>query len=80
MALNPIIKFTTLFGLLAVELAVSMKGEDYANTPLTLAMTVVLPAHLDVLRLPLLLRHADLQQGVSRRRAAGHRLPDTGLG
>jgi K(+)-stimulated pyrophosphate-energized sodium pump len=26
-ALNPIIKFTTLFGLLAVELAVSMKQE-----------------------------------------------------
>ncbi len=40
-ALNPVIKFTTLFGLLAVELAVSMKGEDYAHTTLTLAMTVV---------------------------------------
>ncbi len=26
-ALNPIIKFTTLFGLLAVELAVSLSGE-----------------------------------------------------
>ncbi len=39
-AMNPVIKFTTLFGLLAVELAVSMKGEDYAHTTLTLAMTV----------------------------------------
>jgi K(+)-stimulated pyrophosphate-energized sodium pump len=39
-AMNPVIKFTTLFGLLAVELAVSMKGEDYAHTPVTLAMTV----------------------------------------
>ncbi len=27
-AMNPVIKFTTLFGLLAVELAVSMKGTD----------------------------------------------------
>ena len=26
--MNPVIKFTTLFGLLAVELAVSMKGTD----------------------------------------------------
>jgi len=40
-ALNPVIKFTTLFGLLAVELAVSMKGENYAHTPLTLALTVL---------------------------------------
>lgn len=39
-AMNPVIKFTTLFGLLAVELAVSMKGADYAHTPLTLLMTV----------------------------------------
>ena len=40
-AMNPVIKFTTLFGLLAVELAVSMKGADYAHTPVTLAMTIV---------------------------------------
>ena len=40
-AMNPVIKFTTLFGLLAVELAVSMKGAGYTHTPLTLAMTVV---------------------------------------
>ncbi|BCS35147.1 K(+)-insensitive pyrophosphate-energized proton pump [Luteitalea sp. TBR-22] len=39
-AMNPVIKFTTLFGLLAVELAVSMKGADYAHTGLTIAMTV----------------------------------------
>lgn len=39
-AMNPVIKFTTLFGLLAVELAVSMKGADYTHTPLTLVMTV----------------------------------------
>jgi K(+)-stimulated pyrophosphate-energized sodium pump len=40
-AMNPVIKFTTLFGLLAVELAVSMKGADYAHTPLTLVLTVL---------------------------------------
>ena len=28
MALNPVIKFTTLFGLLAVELAVKLNGND----------------------------------------------------
>ncbi len=39
-ALNPVIKFTTLFGLLAVELAVSMKAEGYAHTPATLVLTV----------------------------------------
>ncbi len=38
-ALNPVIKFTTIFGLLAVELAVSMKGEGYAHTTLTMALT-----------------------------------------
>jgi K(+)-stimulated pyrophosphate-energized sodium pump len=36
-ALNPVIKFTTLFGLLAVELAVSMKPEGH--TGLTMALT-----------------------------------------
>ncbi len=28
MALNPVIKFTTLFGLLAVEIAVTMKSQS----------------------------------------------------
>ena len=32
-ALNPIIKFTTLFGLLAVELAVSLRGSKGADLP-----------------------------------------------
>jgi len=39
-AMNPVIKFTTLFGLLAVELAVSMKGPDYAHTGLTTVLTI----------------------------------------
>ncbi len=38
-ALNPIIKFTTLFGLLAVELGVSMR--NHGNGPLTLILAVV---------------------------------------
>jgi K(+)-stimulated pyrophosphate-energized sodium pump len=37
-AMNPVIKFTTLFGLLAVELAVSMK-HDGAHTTLTQVLT-----------------------------------------
>ena len=36
-ALNPIIKFTTLFGLLAVELAVSLTPEKYGNLTTILA-------------------------------------------
>ncbi len=38
-ALNPIIKFTTLFGLLAVELAVAMRAGD-SDSPLTLYLAV----------------------------------------
>jgi K(+)-stimulated pyrophosphate-energized sodium pump len=38
-ALNPIIKFTTLFGLLAVELGVSLR--NHGNVPLTLGLAVV---------------------------------------
>jgi Na+/H+-translocating membrane pyrophosphatase len=40
-ALNPVIKFTTLFGLLAVELAIHMKGPGFAHTNLTLALSVI---------------------------------------
>src|SRR5690606_25845702 len=39
-AMNPVIKFATLFGLLAVELAVSMKRENFAHSPLTTTLTV----------------------------------------
>ena len=44
-ALNPVIKFTTLFGLLAVELAVSMKvfneaTKQHDHTNLTLGLTI----------------------------------------
>ena len=34
-AMNPVIKFTTLFGLLAVELAVSLTAQQNGNTTLT---------------------------------------------
>ena len=40
-ALNPIIKFTTLFGLLAVSLAVHLSGEHGENNALTTALAVV---------------------------------------
>ena len=44
-ALNPVIKFTTLFGLLAVELAVSISKEQaaldfYANTGISLNLVI----------------------------------------
>jgi len=37
-ALNPIIKFTTLFGLLAVELAISLTPEKYGHLRIVLAL------------------------------------------
>ncbi|MBL9039747.1 MAG: sodium/proton-translocating pyrophosphatase, partial [Archangium sp.] len=44
-ALNPVIKFTTLFGLLAVEVAISLGGKDalgwFKATPLTLGLATV---------------------------------------
>jgi K(+)-stimulated pyrophosphate-energized sodium pump len=39
-AMNPVIKFTTLFGLLAVELAISMKTATQAHSSLTLGLTI----------------------------------------
>jgi K(+)-stimulated pyrophosphate-energized sodium pump len=41
-ALNPIIKFTTLFGLLAVELAVSLRGQHGTTLNAMLALTFFL--------------------------------------
>jgi K(+)-stimulated pyrophosphate-energized sodium pump len=53
-AMNPVIKFTTLFGLLAVELALNIKDKN-----LTLGIAIVLfVASADVLRPPLVLRDA----------------------
>ena len=40
-AMNPIIKFTTLFGLLAVELSESLRGPDGSGKPLTLSLSAV---------------------------------------
>jgi len=36
-AMNPIIKFTTLFGLLAVEMAVGLKAQGHQTMALTMA-------------------------------------------
>ena len=67
-ALNPVIKFTTLFGLLAVELAVKL---DLRNGRHALARSCgsVLPRLLH-LRLPFVLQHA--HQGFSRAIAPLH--------
>jgi len=40
-AMNPVIKFTTLFGLLAVELAVSLTESNNGNTTLTHILALV---------------------------------------
>ena len=56
-ALNPIIKFTTLFGLLAVELAVSLTEKQGAGVSTGFGDRV--PAGRAVLRVPLVLRNAD---------------------
>jgi K(+)-stimulated pyrophosphate-energized sodium pump len=40
-AMNPVIKFTTLFGLLAVELAVSMKEGGEGHSGVTMALTAI---------------------------------------
>jgi K(+)-stimulated pyrophosphate-energized sodium pump len=39
-AMNPVIKFTTLFGLLAVELAIHVKEPGFKHTNVTLALAV----------------------------------------
>lgn len=39
-AMNPVIKFTTLFGLLAVELAIHVKEPGFVHTPVTIALAV----------------------------------------
>ncbi len=39
-AMNPVIKFTTLFGLLAVELAIHVKEPGFVHTPITIALTI----------------------------------------
>ena len=65
-ALNPVIKFTTLFGLLAVELAVSLTDQG-EQTLVGRPGRCLLP-DLGVLRLPLLLRHADQARPIAGRR------------
>jgi hypothetical protein len=56
-AMNPIIKFTTLFGLLAVELAVSMESQQGPMITHVLADGIL--RRLGLLRLALVLRDAD---------------------
>ena len=55
-ALNPVIKFTTLFGLLAVELAVDLGGKQPLLTHILAAVFFV---GVVFLRLPIVLRDAD---------------------
>ena len=56
-AMNPVIKFTTLFGLLAVELAVKLAADAGPFAHARAGGGVF--RDFDVLRPPLVLRHAD---------------------
>ena len=58
-AMNPIIKFTTLFGLLAVELAVQLTATQGAG--LSHILAVVFFLRIVYLRVEVVLRHADRQ-------------------
>ena len=69
-ALNPVIKFTTLFGLLAVSLAEGLRRRVQGLDSACLA--AVFLADLDGVRLPLVLRDAH------RRRVALTRPPNRG--
>ena len=63
-ALNPVIKFTTLFGLLAVELAVDLASKNPAingNTRRRVLCRFVL------LRAPVVLRNADQERALDTR-------------
>ena len=66
-ALNPVIKFTTLFGLLAVEIAVTMQNQATEDRDRR-----GVPADRPGLRLPLVLRDADPGR-VSSEPASGER-------
>ena len=64
-AMNPVIKFTTLFGLLAVELAIEHRAHDERN-----ARGGVRRGHA-VLRVALVLRHAHHERGQRAERRRG---------
>ena len=55
--MNPVIKFTTLFGLLAVQLAVRLATEQ--GPILSHALAAVFLRPFDDLRVAFVLRHAD---------------------
>ncbi len=67
-AMNPVIKFTTLFGLLAVELAVKLTAERGRRAEPDVGGDF--PSDFDGLRLPVVLRDADrLDKGLISARA-----------
>ena len=68
-ALNPVIKFTTLFGLLAVQLSVQLADDGRHTLVAWLAALFFLASA--VLRVPLVLRHADPGDALRRRPAGG---------
>ena len=62
MALNPIIKFTTLFGVLAVDLAVSVAKDQGVGIHDFYRRGI--PGDFDVLRLPFVLPNENPTRGI----------------
>ena len=75
-AMNPIIKFATLFGLLAVELAITPEGPRRHTSPLRYVLAAAFFLVAAVLHLPQLLRHAD--RGNPHRPRGGRSRPGHG--
>ena len=72
-AMNPVIKFTTLFGLLAVELAVSMTSQQGTDADARAVGAVL--RRLGVLRLAVVLRDAYRRPARLMRRTGPGRCP-----
>ena len=69
-ALNPVIKFTTLFGLLAVQLAVSLT-EEHGQSGVSLGLAALFFADFCGLRVPVVLRDAHRVGQLGRRWRVG---------
>ena len=62
-AMNPVIKFTTLFGLLAVELAVSLTARNNGDTTLTHILALRVFPRVGFLRVAFVPRNANRHDG-----------------
>jgi K(+)-stimulated pyrophosphate-energized sodium pump len=66
-AMNPVIKFTTLFGLLAVELAVSLTARNHGDTTLTHILALAVRPRVRFSSVALVPRYANGTTAMERR-------------